>query len=88
MLLVTGGAGAMGSRLVRRLCRDGRRVRVLALEREPGLDRLRELNCEIVLAAAAWGRKTTSAAGTLRWQWMSMISLAPFLLSCSGAVPP
>ena len=47
LILVSGGAGVMGSRLVRQLAAAGRRVRVLALPGDPGLARLAGVPCEI-----------------------------------------
>jgi len=40
MVLVTGGAGVMGSVLVRRLIESGERVRVLTFAEDPGVSRL------------------------------------------------
>ena len=48
LILVSGGAGVVGSRLVRGLVRAGRRVRVLTLPGDPAVSRLDDLACEIV----------------------------------------
>ena len=47
LILVSGGAGVMGSRLVRQLAAAGRRVRVLTLPGDPGVARLEGAPCEI-----------------------------------------
>jgi nucleoside-diphosphate-sugar epimerase len=47
MILVSGGSGAMGSRLVRRLVEKGKKIRVLTLPNDPLVTRLSGLNCEI-----------------------------------------
>jgi NADH dehydrogenase len=53
MILVTGGAGVMGSRLVRGLVSRGWGVRALTLPGDPWVSRLADVDCELVYADIA-----------------------------------
>ncbi len=48
MILVTGGTGVIGSKLVKDLLSKGRKVRVLTLPGDPNIFGIKDLKCEIV----------------------------------------
>ena len=48
MILVTGATGYIGNRLVKRLVKDGHKVRALVIENDPLLKNLKGIDCEIV----------------------------------------
>ncbi len=47
MILISGGAGVMGARLVRSLVEAGWKVRALTLPNDPYVSRLAGVDCEI-----------------------------------------
>jgi len=48
VILITGSTGFLGSRLVKRLCESGHRVRAMVVNNDPMIHRLKGINCEIV----------------------------------------
>jgi nucleoside-diphosphate-sugar epimerase len=46
-ILVTGATGYIGSRLLKKLCESGRRVRAMVMDNDPLLARLEGIECEI-----------------------------------------
>jgi nucleoside-diphosphate-sugar epimerase len=60
MILITGGAGIMGSRLVKELVKKGHKVRVLTLPGDTKVSNLEGIDCEIVYGDVS---KADSLAG-------------------------
>lgn len=76
-VLVTGGAGVVGSRLVRGLIERGNRVRVLALPGDPALARPGTIPCEVIPADVADASSLAGACTGIR----TVYHLAAVILS-------
>ena len=77
MILVTGGTGAMGARLVRGLVERGEEVRVLTLPNDPLVSRLANLSCDIRFGDVADARSLEGVLDDIE----TVFHLAAILLS-------
>ena len=77
VILVTGGTGAMGARLVRGLVERGEEVRVLTLPNDPLVSRLANLSCDIRFGDVADARSLEGVLDDIE----TVFHLAAILLS-------
>ncbi len=82
MILVSGGAGVMGSRLVKALVKAGNKVRVLTLPGDPNVSRLNGVACEVVYGDVADAVSLKSAFDGVE----TVYHLAAVIIACDPSV--